>query len=149
MSRFDEQEFKSQMMRATEAMLEWAKSHPDCTLRELEERVQEWKVQMEADLEASVAVQNASVDVEEPCSWAMGIPRVSGTERDDVAGSDSGKAGIGRWIGLVLSSIRNVALSLLRYFFPDEFIPDAQRKVCVMPEGHFVAIFTTKTVKSP
>ncbi len=100
-------------------------------------------------LEASVAVQNASVDVEEPCSWAMGIPRVSGTERDDVAGSDSGKAGIGRWIGLVLSSIRNVALSLLRYFFPDEFIPDAQRKVCVMPEGHFVAIFTTKTVKSP
>ncbi len=32
MSRFDEQEFKSKMMRATEAMLEWAKSHPDCTL---------------------------------------------------------------------------------------------------------------------
>ncbi len=69
MSRFDEQEFKSKMMRATEAMLEWAKSHPDCTLRELEERVQEWKVQMGAELlEASVAVQNALVEVEEPCS---------------------------------------------------------------------------------
>lgn len=52
-----------------EAVLEWAKSHPDCTLRDLEELAQEWKVQMgTALLEASVAVQEASVEVKESCS---------------------------------------------------------------------------------
>ncbi len=48
----------------------------------------------------------------------------------------------GRWIGLGLSSIRNVALSLLRHFFPDEFIPDAQRKVCAMPEEGISLLFS-------
>lgn len=48
----------------------------------------------------------------------------------------------GRWIGLGLSSIRNVALSLLRYFFPDEFIPDAQRKVCAMPDKGISLLFS-------
>ncbi len=69
MNRFDEQQFKSKMIRSIEEVLEWAKSHPDCTLRELEEQVQGWKMRLGRQLlEASVGVQDTPVQVEEPCS---------------------------------------------------------------------------------
>jgi len=40
----------------------------------------------------------------------------------------------GRQIGLVLSGIRNVALSLLRGLIPAHTIPEARRKVAALPD---------------
>ena len=31
---------------ATEELLQWAKANPNCTLRELEERIQQWKTRI-------------------------------------------------------------------------------------------------------
>jgi hypothetical protein len=48
----------AEIKRSAEELLRWVKEHPNCTLRDLEERIQEWKNQAGVQLlEASVAMQ--------------------------------------------------------------------------------------------
>jgi hypothetical protein len=55
--------------RSTEELLRWVKEHPKCTLRELEERIQEWKTRMGVPLlEAAAAMQGTGRWAEGACS---------------------------------------------------------------------------------
>ncbi len=54
---------------STEELLQWVKEHPKCTLRELEERIQEWKTRVGVRLlEAAVAMQGTRRWAEGTCS---------------------------------------------------------------------------------
>jgi len=59
----------AEIERSAEELLQWAKAHPRCTLRELEERIQEWKTRVGVQvLEAAVAMQGAGRRAEGRCS---------------------------------------------------------------------------------
>lgn len=48
----------------------------------------------------------------------------------------------GRKIGLGLSSIRNLALTLARYFFPHSYLPDAHRRIAARLDDGLAFLFT-------
>jgi len=59
----------AEMIRSAEEILQWAKAHPTCTLRELEERIQQWKTRMGTQLlEATVATQGTGRWAEGTCA---------------------------------------------------------------------------------
>ncbi len=59
----------AEIARSVEELLQWAQSHPHSTLEELEERVQQWKTHIAAQLlEAAVKKQGAGTLSEETCS---------------------------------------------------------------------------------
>ncbi len=59
----------TEVTRLTEELLQWTKAHPNCTLRELEEHVQEWKTRTGTRLlEAAVATQGTGMRAEGTCS---------------------------------------------------------------------------------
>jgi hypothetical protein len=58
----------AEIKRSAEELLRWVKEHPNCTLRDLEERIQEWKNQAGVQLlEASVAMQGTGRWAEGAC----------------------------------------------------------------------------------
>ncbi len=60
---------KIKINRSIEELLEWAKAHPESTLWELEERVQEWKTRIGAELlESALAVQGTGSQFEGRCA---------------------------------------------------------------------------------
>ena len=59
----------AEIERSAEALLEWVKEYPQCTLRELEERIRQWKTHVGAQLlEAAVAIQGTGKWAEGKCS---------------------------------------------------------------------------------
>jgi hypothetical protein len=59
----------AEVIRSMEELLQWAEAHPGCTLRELEERIQEWKTRVGVQvLEAAVVMQGTGRGAEGTCS---------------------------------------------------------------------------------
>jgi len=59
----------TEIERSTQELLQWAKEHPKCTLKELEERIQKWKTHTGVQLlEAAVAMQGTGRWAEGRCS---------------------------------------------------------------------------------
>jgi|YNPNPStandDraft_1061719.scaffolds.fasta_scaffold00624_13 hypothetical protein len=59
----------TEIERSTQELLQWAKEHPKCTLKELEEEIQKWKTRAgEQLLEAAVAMQGSGRWAERKCA---------------------------------------------------------------------------------
>lgn len=70
MGQAEKETMMTEVVRSAEEILKWAKAHPKCTLRELEERIQEWKTRIGTRmLEAAVATQGTRAWAERTCSW--------------------------------------------------------------------------------